>query len=44
MYIIVLIDKVKVSDERLAWDGEKNEDHIFFTTLERVIKKIPIAM
>jgi hypothetical protein len=44
MYIIVLIDKVKVGDERLAWDGEKNGDDIFFTPLKRVIKKLLIAM
>jgi hypothetical protein len=35
MYIIVLIDEVKVVDERLAWDGEKNEDDIFFTPLKK---------
>ncbi len=33
------LEQVKVYYERLAWDGEENEDDIFFTSLESPIKK-----
>ncbi len=33
------MSKSRFTDERLAWDGEENEDDIFFTPLESPIKK-----